>query len=77
MEKLHLFYQGVRANAQAASEQHGPIMMDGVEVPAALAQLAPVQELKAKFDGNRHNRKRLQFAVILGACEGTVLHASM
>jgi hypothetical protein len=67
--KAKLFVDGIRSFQ--ASPVTGRIMLYGVEVPAELAQLAPIKELKKRLDENRLACKKLYSAAALGAFEGT------
>jgi hypothetical protein len=48
----------------------GPITLDGVEVSAELAQLAPIVAIKQKFADNLRSRKKLYCSAALLAVEG-------
>jgi hypothetical protein len=48
----------------------GPITLDGVEVSAELAQLAPVVAIRQKFADNLRARKKIYCSAALLAVEG-------
>jgi hypothetical protein len=75
--KGKLFLEGLRSlNANA-----GPITLDGVDVSAELAQLAPIVEIQQKFEDNSRARKKLYCSaallVIEGKCVVLVLRQSL
>jgi hypothetical protein len=81
VQKVRLFFQQIRERRRAAhagdgsdrendDRGNGPILLDGVEISAEFAGAARIKQLKANFDENRLERRKLFCGVLLGFFEG-------